>query len=169
MIKIESIALTAALFGAAHAAGCYPEYVSGTAYESGDQVSATTTVTTEITEQCEPNSAGCSSAGFKTTTTSVTSSYNYQCVADEYSAYCGDANFSPGSNHGEVAWTQESAECTGTQATTTAAPPAPWAGAGCPQAYVAGTSYDAAETVSAGELVYEVSPSHEINAGDVSY
>ena len=49
-----------------------------------------------------------------------------------------------------------------TQATTTAAPPQPWAGAGCPQSYVAGTSYDPAETVSAGGLVYEVSPSQEI-------
>lgn len=166
MIKIESIALTAALFGAAHAAGCFPAYVSGTEYDSGDQVSVTSTVTTTTTEQCELNSAGCGPSGFKTTTTSVTSSYNYQCVDGAYGVYCKSPDFNPDGIHGSVAWTQESAECTGaagSQATTTAAPPQPWSGAGCPEAYAAGTSYDAADTVSAGGLVYEVSSSQEIN------
>mmetsp|Transcript_29431 Transcript_29431/g.66001 ORF Transcript_29431/g.66001 Transcript_29431/m.66001 type:complete len:578 (+) Transcript_29431:313-2046(+) len=158
MIKIESIALTAALFGATHAAGCFPAYVSGTEYDSGDQVSVTSTVTTTTTEQCELNSAGCGPSGFKTTTTSVTSSYNYQCVDGAYGVYCKSPDFNPDGIHGSVAWTQESAECTGaagSQATTTAAPPQPWSGAGCPEAYAAGTSYDAADTVSSGGLVYE--------------
>ena len=112
MFKIQSIVLSAALWGHAAAAGCYSSYSSGSAYAVGDWVSMSTTVTSPVTyTACSPPGMGsCPSNGFVTvggvTTTSVN---NYQCNSQYW---CSNSGFAPGSVYSDLAWTKESAACT---------------------------------------------------------
>ena len=115
MIRITSIALTAALYGySADAAGCHPAFNGGTTYKSGDTVSATSTV--ETTTSCTCATSGCPTAAGQTTgcesTTSTTEKHNYSCVEGPNSAYCGMSGFEPAGQFSSQAWTKESAVCT---------------------------------------------------------
>ena len=111
MFKIQSIALTAALFGYATATGCYPAYSPGGAYKMNDNVSYF--YTEDVITDCPivvPATAGCV-AGKRTTPT--TRSYNYECISD---AWCGNSGYGPGSatvdSYISLAWTKEGSECT---------------------------------------------------------
>lgn len=150
MFKIQSIALTAALFGYATATGCYPAYSPGGAYKKDDNVSYF--YTEDVITDCAvvvPPTAGCVD-GKRTTPT--TRSYNYECISD---AWCGNSGYGPGSatvdSYISLAWTKEGSECTGSAGSATVPLPDLYNGAndsGCPKAFVAGTDYDAADIVS---------------------
>lgn len=144
MFKVQSIALTAALFGYATATGCYPAYSSGGDYKKDDWISYT--YNEDVITDCTAGTSGCVD-GKKTTPTNR--SYNYQCISD---AWCGNPGYGPGTatvdSYISIAWSKDSAECTGAAGTATAPIPALWTGGGCPKAFAAGTDYDAAEQVS---------------------
>jgi len=158
MFKVKSIALAAALAGNAGyaaAAGCYPAYVAGGSYASGDWVSATTTKTEIERESCTVGTTGCSSSGYKTVTTTTTETYNYQCVDNPNSAFCSNGSYAPNGNNGSIAWIKQGAKCSGT-ATAPAPVPAEWSGGGCPKPYVAGTDYGAGAVVSVAKSGYSM-------------
>ncbi len=112
MIKVKSIVLTAALYGHAAAAGCFPAYSSGTTYAAGDAVSASTTTETSNTAACSPPGEGtCPASGFITTMTTTTTTHNYVCVSGPSSQFCSQSGFEPTGIHSSSAWTKESAEC----------------------------------------------------------
>ena len=109
MFKVQSIVLTAALFGYASAlTGCFSTY-NGGSYSFGDQVSSTTSTTDTTTESCTLGSTGCSSSGFKTTTTTTKETYNYKCTQN---AWCSQRAYTPNGQYSGSAWEKESAECT---------------------------------------------------------
>mmetsp|Transcript_21631 Transcript_21631/g.49554 ORF Transcript_21631/g.49554 Transcript_21631/m.49554 type:complete len:670 (-) Transcript_21631:115-2124(-) len=154
MIRITSIALTAAIYGySADAAGCHPAFNGGTTYKSGDTVSATSTV--ETTTSCMCSDASCPNPNSQTTgcevTTTTTEKHNYSCVEGPNSAFCSMSGFEPAGQYSSQAWTKESAVCSGV-ATITAAPIlAAWqTDSGCPDAYVSGKAYGPDDTVSVG-------------------
>ena len=117
---INFIALTAAVCGFsgyANAAGCHPTFSSSATYGKGDTVSATSTV--ETTTACNCGSQGCPTPTGQTSncevTTTTTEKHNYQCVSNDYSAFCSTAGYEPGTGlqeHWSMAWTKESAACT---------------------------------------------------------
>jgi len=116
MIRIISIALTAALYGNyadAQAPGCHPAFNGGATYKAGDTVSATSTVVT--TTSCTCNAGGCPTAAGQTSgctsTATTTEKHNYQCVTGPNSAFCSMSGFKPAGQYSSMAWTKESAEC----------------------------------------------------------
>ncbi|EJK59468.1 hypothetical protein THAOC_20310, partial [Thalassiosira oceanica] len=116
MIKINSIALTAALCGFsgyADAAGCHPAFSGSATYVAGDWVSASSTV--ETTEACTCGTTGCPTPTGQTTgcekTTTTTEVHNYQCASGANSAFCSQAGFEPAGQFSDSAWTKESAVC----------------------------------------------------------
>jgi hypothetical protein len=151
--RLQSIALTAALvgFNSADAAGCYPTYSSGAKYAINDWVSATKTTTNTVTERCDVGSSGCGSNGFKVTTTTATSTNNYQCTN---AAWCSQAAYDPAGQYSGQTWTKQSGQCTGAAGSVPAVTPPPvpapaaWSGGGCPDMFAAGAAYDS------GDLVY---------------
>jgi len=158
MFKVQSIVLTAALFGYASATGCFARY-NGGSYSAGDQVSSTTSTTDTTTESCTLGSTGCGSSGFKTTTTTTSETYNYKCRDGAASAWCSQSAYVPNGIYSGSAWEKESAECTGSATPATAPTPAAWTGGGCPKAYSGGTEYDADDVVSVAKtgftMVYQ--------------
>ena len=111
MFKVQSIVLTAALFGYASAlTGCFPTY-NGGSYSAGDQVSSTTSTTETTTESCTVGSSGCSSSGYKTTTTTTKETYNYKCKDGAGSPWCSQSSFAPNGIYSGQAWEKESAQC----------------------------------------------------------
>merc|ERR1719223_1261592 len=166
MIRATSIALTFALYGYADAdadAGesssplCHPAFAGSSTYGPGAYVSAPSTV--ETTTPCTCGDSACPTPAGQTsgcsTTTTTTETHNYQCVSGANSAYCNQDAFKPGSSeHWSLAWTKESAQCSGNVTPTPPPTPAVWAGSGCPGAYVAGTDYAAADKVSVAGTAY---------------
>ncbi|EJK59466.1 hypothetical protein THAOC_20308 [Thalassiosira oceanica] len=154
MIKINSIALTAALCGFsgyADAAGCHPAFSGSATYGPGDWVSASSTV--ETTEACTCGTTGCPTPTGQTTgcekTTTTTEVHNYQCASGANSAFCSQAGFEPAGQFSDSAWTKESAVCSGVVTPTPPPTPAVWSSeSGCPGAYVSGTDYEPTEKVS---------------------
>jgi len=141
MIKIQSLALTAALFGYANAAGCYPQWVSGGNYGAGMWVSDIKT--TEKTESCT-SGTGCVNGKKKVTTTKK---YNFQCKSGAAAGWCSQSVYQPTGIYGGSAWTKSS-ECDGTATAPTVPAPDAWSGKGCPAAYSEGSDYDAGDSVS---------------------
>lgn len=105
MINIQSLALTAALFGYTNAIGCYPQWVSGGNYVAGVWVSDTES--TETTTSCTTGTTGCVN-GSKTVTT--TKKYNFQCKSGAASGWCSQSGYQPTGIYGGSAW-DKSAEC----------------------------------------------------------
>ncbi len=104
MIKIQSLALTAALFGYANAAGCYPQWVAGGNYGAGMWVSDTET--TEKFESCT-SGTGCVNGQKKVTTTKK---YNFQCKSGAAAGWCSQSGYKPTGQYGGSAW-DKSSEC----------------------------------------------------------
>jgi len=150
MIQIRSIVLTTALLGHASAQGCHPAYVTGVSYSAGDMVSATTTAESTSIESCTPGTELCPSSGFRTTTTTTSETHNYECKSEPSSQFCSQSVFAPNGIFSGQAWIKESAECTGNASVTPATVPVPaaWGDGGCPNAFVSGADYAAAEIVS---------------------
>jgi len=80
----------------------------------------------------------------------------YECAAAPSNRFCGQAGYEPGTGGAwDSAWTILGS-CTGSMAPTSSPDYSTLTNmGGCPEAYVAGTEYDAADTVSADGLVYE--------------
>ena len=118
MLKINSIALTAALCGFSGYANaaelCHPAFNGGTTYGAGDTVSASSTV--ETTTACTCGDSGCPTSPGQTSgcekTTSTTEVHNYVCVSGANSAYCSMAGFEPTGLYSSQAWTKASDVCT---------------------------------------------------------
>lgn len=144
MFKIQSLALTAALFGYANAAnpGCYTQWVSSGNYVAGSWVSDT--ITTETTENCTSGTSGCVN-GKKTVKTMKT--YNYQCKSGAASGWCSQSVYQPTGLYGGSAW-DKSSECDGTATAPTVPAPDLWSGKGCPALYSAGSDYESGDSVS---------------------
>merc|ERR1719337_678662 len=165
MIKINSIALTAALCGFsgyADAAGCHPDFSGSTTYVAGDWVSASSTV--ETTETCACSTTGCPTSPGQTTgcekKTTTTEVHNYQCVSGENSAYCSMDGFEPAGQFSGSAWTKESAVCVGVvgSMSPTASPNFSTLtdAGGCPDAWEAGVNkYEENDKVSKNGLVFQ--------------
>eukprot|EP00580_Thalassiosira_gravida_P013404 CAMPEP_0201681400 /NCGR_PEP_ID=MMETSP0494-20130426/51093_1 /ASSEMBLY_ACC=CAM_ASM_000839 /TAXON_ID=420259 /ORGANISM="Thalassiosira gravida, Strain GMp14c1" /LENGTH=730 /DNA_ID=CAMNT_0048165147 /DNA_START=146 /DNA_END=2338 /DNA_ORIENTATION=- len=101
----------------------------------------------------------CPSSGFETTTVTTTETHNYECKSEPSSQFCSQSAFAPNGIYSGQAWIMESAECTGTAVSPAATIPAAWSGVGCPAAFSAGATYDAADVVSVAEtgfiMVYQ--------------
>jgi len=161
MFKVESIALTAALFGYATAAtGCYPAYTSAGGYtddEKSFSSYASATETVDVISDCtitDPATAGCVN-GKRTTTTTKT--YNYKCWEP---LFCNKVGHGPTELGGSVAWNKVG-ECSGTVTVSAGSATIPLpdlyngaSGSGCPKAFVAGTDYDAGDIVSVVKSAY---------------
>ena len=94
MFKVQSLALTTALFGLTHAqTGCYPAYNSGT-YAKDDYVSATRTVIENEGqyEQCDPADADCPASGQRSIETTTVTTYNFKCLV---AAWCSNPAYDP--------------------------------------------------------------------------
>ncbi len=94
MFKVQSLALTAALFGLTSAqTGCYPAYNSGS-YGVDDYVSATRTVVENEGqfEQCTPNVSGCPASGQRSIETTTVTTYNFKCLV---AAWCSQPAYDP--------------------------------------------------------------------------
>ena len=150
MFKVQSLALTAALFGihSADATACYPAYRSGADYTVDDWVSFS--YTEDVVSSCTDGTAGCVN-GQKTTATKFT--FNYKCISQYW---CPQAGYAPNSLYESRAWSKEGAECTGSQGSAVPPTPAGYNGAnsGCPAAYVGGTAYDAGDLVSVQQTYF---------------
>ena len=109
-VAVTSLAIAPSCFIGCEAAeassdGCYPTYDKGRAYRSGDMVSATTIVT--VMTPCRAGNTRCPFSGFKDT--QVVETYNYECVEDGNSVYCGREGYEPDGVHGSLAWTKMAA------------------------------------------------------------
>ena len=107
MIKVQSIVLTAALFGhhGASAANCYAPYTGSGSYYPGDFASR------EIEESCtkDKDVQGCDTTvtpeccGDKDSTSGVKKVYyDFQCVDNANSVFCG--SYDPATATSSVAW-----------------------------------------------------------------
>eukprot|EP00571_Detonula_confervacea_P006562 CAMPEP_0172330918 /NCGR_PEP_ID=MMETSP1058-20130122/61653_1 /TAXON_ID=83371 /ORGANISM="Detonula confervacea, Strain CCMP 353" /LENGTH=658 /DNA_ID=CAMNT_0013048155 /DNA_START=126 /DNA_END=2102 /DNA_ORIENTATION=- len=160
MFKVQSIALTAALYGllraqTAFAAGCSPSYASNSNYEDGDWVSATTTTTTDIVygASCTTGSTNCVNGYVTTGGVTTTATHNFQCVVP---AFCSQAGFAPGIEYGKTAWAMMSATCSGTADAPQIAIPASWSEDGCPEQFSAGSDYDEDSLVHVKKSAYNM-------------
>ncbi|KAL7526453.1 hypothetical protein ACHAWF_003276, partial [Thalassiosira exigua] len=148
MIKLPPVALATVLLGYAHVeaqTGCYPAYSSSASYSKEDWASNTV----QEEQSCSPpGENGCPDDGEQT----VDVSYNFQCVGNSYSQFCGDGGYAPGSESGKLAWIQQSSACTGAAGSGTPPTPSPWTGpggsSGCPAAHSFSESYEAGDVVS---------------------
>ena len=104
MFKIQSIALTVALFGYGDAqSGCYPTYSPGASYSVDDWVSATVTTTTPQNFVQQTDGTWLDTGGVTTTTT-----HNYKCISADW---CSNSGYAPGSLYESSAWSKDATVC----------------------------------------------------------
>ncbi len=152
-MMFKTITLTALTIGSTNASGCYPTWSSGSAYSSGSRVSATTTVDAK---------------------TGMTAKKNFECTSGSEPALSHCPNYDPSNEFlAAVAW-KDLGVCTGmaTAATPTNKPThTKWTGSGCPDPWVAGSSYEGGEIAEVDGNVYKCSTTPFVNfwCGNPSY
>ena len=152
MFRTLALTALAAAPASVSAAGCYPTWRSGGEYSSGSYVSATVTKTTTASDGTE-------------TTTSETK--NFKCTSGSQPSLSHCPTYDPAGINSGGAWSDQGT-CSGTQAVSSPAPTskpthAAWAGAGCPKAWAAGTSYEGGELAEVDGVVYQCSTAQAVN------
>lgn len=89
--------------------GCFPAYVPGADYSSGDEVSQVTNTVSPTNWVACAGQDGCPITGYRQEGgVETTTRNNYECISN---AWCGNPGFAPGNQYESQAWSK-GAECT---------------------------------------------------------